>query len=97
MGKHGAVRVWFTGCQVPAARASDPRPKIRGTPDIGGGALADRHGVIRFQHRRKISSILICNTLVPIAIRTAPGSCLVIEASNHRKPGVVMSIIPLDL
>jgi hypothetical protein len=64
----------------------NPRPKIRGTPDIGGEAPADRDGVIRFQHRRKISSILICNTLVPIAIRTASGSCLVIEASKSPNP-----------
>ena len=42
-------------------------------------ALHDRDGVIKFQHRRKISSILIRNTLVPLAIRTAPGSCLGIE------------------
>jgi hypothetical protein len=52
---------------------------------------------IRFQHRRKISSILIRNTLVPIAIRTAPGSCLVTEGVKSPKIGVVMSIIPLDL
>ena len=38
-------------------------------------APADHHGVIRFQHRRKITSILIWNTLVPIAIRTTRGSC----------------------
>ena len=36
-------------------------------------------GVIRFQHRRKISSILIRNTVVPIAIRTTLGSCLAIR------------------
>src|SRR5215211_5400179 len=33
------------------------------------------HGVIRFQHRRKISSILIRDTVAPIAIRTTSGSC----------------------
>ena len=33
------------------------------------------HGVIRFQHRRKISSILIRDTVAPTAIRTASGSC----------------------
>jgi hypothetical protein len=42
---------------------------------VVGDAPADHHGVIRFQHRRKISSILIRNTLVPIAIRTTRGSC----------------------
>ena len=52
-------------------------------------------GVIRFQHRRKISSILIRNTVVPIAICTTLGSCLAIGGA--RKPGVVMSIIPLDV
>jgi hypothetical protein len=31
--------------------------------------------VIRFQHRHKISSILIRNTVVPIAIRATLGSC----------------------
>jgi hypothetical protein len=34
---------------------------------------------------------------VPIAIRTAPGSCLVTEGVKSPKIGVVMSIIPLDL
>ena len=43
---------------------------------------ARRQGVTRFQHRRKISSPLIRNTLLPVAIRTAPGSCLD-EASNQ--------------
>jgi hypothetical protein len=37
--------------------------------------LHDRHGVIGLQHWRKISSILIRNTVGPIAIRTALGSC----------------------
>jgi hypothetical protein len=46
--------------------------------------MHDRDGVIRFPHQRKISSILIRNTVVPTAVRTALGSCLVIEASNHR-------------
>jgi hypothetical protein len=41
--------------------------------------LHDRDGVIRFPHRRKISSILIRNTVVPIAIRTTLGSCLAIR------------------
>jgi putative transposase len=41
--------------------------------------LHDRDGVIRFPHRRKISSILNRNTVVPIAIRTTLGSCLAIE------------------
>jgi hypothetical protein len=60
------------------------------------GSLHDRDGVIGFPHRRKISSFLIRNTVVPIAIRTALGSCLAIE-SDHRQPGSVMSNIPLDV
>ena len=62
---------------------------------IRANEFAALDGVIRFQHRRKISSILIRNTVVPIAIRTTLGSCLAIE--GVRKPGVVMSIIPLDV
>ena len=41
--------------------------------------------VIRFQHRRKISSILIRDTVAPIAIRTTSGSCSLRDV-NHRKP-----------
>src|SRR6266516_958324 len=48
-------------------------------------ALHDRDGVIKFQHRRKISSILIRNTVVPIAIRTTLGSCLAIEGVKSPK------------
>jgi hypothetical protein len=60
--------------------------EIRGTPDIRRRApLHDRDGVIRFQHRRKISSILIRNTVVPIAIRTTLGSCLAIEGVKSPK------------
>jgi hypothetical protein len=60
--------------------------EIRGTPDIGRRApLQDRDGVIRFPHRRKISSILIRNTVVPIAIRTTLGSCLAIEGVESPK------------
>jgi hypothetical protein len=55
------------------------------------------HGVMGFQHRRKISSILIRNTVVPLAIRTTPRSCLAIEGvKSPKKSGVVVSIIPLD-
>ena len=61
-------------------------------------ALRGRHGVIRFQHLRKISSILIRNIVAPLAIRTAPGSCSLTEGRQISKnPGVVMSVIPLDL
>jgi hypothetical protein len=54
------------------------------------------HGVIEIQHRRKISSILIRDTVAPIAIRTTSGSCSLRDVKSP-KPGVVMSIIPLDL
>jgi hypothetical protein len=47
--------------------------------------LHDRDGVTRFQHRRKISSILIRNTVVPTAIRTTLGSCLAIEGVKSPK------------
>src|SRR5258708_11209844 len=47
--------------------------------------LHDRDGVIRFQHRRKISSILIRNTVVPTAIRTTLGSRLAIEGVKSPK------------
>ncbi len=74
------MRAWFTG--------GGSRQRIRGLrfaarPTLAGGAPADRHGVIRFQHRRKISSILIWNTLVPIAIRAASGSCLVSRITEN--------------
>ena len=73
-------------------------PTAASTPAGHDRAAADRHGVIRFQHRRKISSILIRNTLVPIAIRTAPGSCLVIEGVESPKiRSCLVSIIPLDV
>src|ERR1700745_3836037 len=52
---------------------------------IGAIAWAARHGVIRFQHLRKISSILIRNTVVPRAIRTTPGSCLLTEGVKSLK------------
>ena len=46
---------------------------------------AARHGVIRFQHLRKISSILIRNTVVPRAIRTTPGSRSLTEGVKSPK------------
>ena len=54
------------------------------------------HGVIRFQHPRKISSILIRDTVAPIAIRTASGSYSLTDVKSPHT-GAVMSIIPLDL
>ena len=82
--------VQFCWCRGPV---SNPRaPSV--ARSIGASAWAHAvypwmlccpHGVIRFQHRRKISSILIRNTLAPIAIRTAPGSCLAIEGVKSPK------------
>jgi len=46
---------------------------------------AARDGVTRFQHRRKISSILIRNTVVPTAVRTTSGSCLATEGVKSPK------------
>jgi len=54
------------------------------------------HGVIRFQHRRKISFILIRDTVAPIAIRTTLGS-FSLRGIKSPETGAVMSIIPLDL
>ena len=54
-----------------------------GRPLVSPGfAGSDRDVVIRLQHRRKISSTLIRNTVVPIAIRTTLGSCLAIEGDK---------------
>ena len=53
-------------------------------------------GVISFQHSRKISSILIRDTVAPIAIRTTSGSCSLRDVKSPHT-GAVMSIIPLDL
>jgi hypothetical protein len=47
--------------------------------------LHDRDGVIRFPHRRKISSTLIRNTVVPTATPTTLGSCLAIEGVKSPK------------
>jgi hypothetical protein len=48
-------------------------------------AHLNRDGVTRLQHRWKISSILIRNTVVPIATPTTLGSCLVIEGVKSPK------------
>jgi hypothetical protein len=65
------------GCtRVPAVAPTSPRPEI---PPTG------RDGVIRFQHRRKISLLLFRDTVVPIAIRMTAGRCLVIEGVKSPK------------
>src|ERR1700726_372595 len=64
----------YLGLGENAARRRQPR---RGPEPAT--PLHDRDGVTRFQHRRKISSILIRNTVVPTAIRTTLGGCLAIE------------------
>jgi hypothetical protein len=91
------ARVWFSGCKVVGHSASTSlQPQMRGMPDIGRRALHDRDAVTRFQHRRKINSILIRNTVVP----TAPHDfrkLLAHEGVKSEKPGVVMSKIPMDV
>src|SRR5258707_5451997 len=47
--------------------------------------LHDRDSVTGFQHRRRISSILIRNTVVPTAIRTTLRSCLAFEGVKSPK------------
>jgi hypothetical protein len=99
----------FHGRNLPARMRQNPQNTLskirsfvsvegsrrRSCPTLGGEPGAGRDGVIRFQHRRKICSILIRNTVVPIAIRTALTSYLTNEVTA--KPGVVMSNIPLDV
>jgi hypothetical protein len=70
---------------LPAAPANESVAEIHARPTLGGEPLHGRDGVIRFQHRRKISSILIRNTVVPIAIHTTSGSCLAIEGVKSTK------------
>src|ERR1700730_10333537 len=81
--------------QLANKSGADPLSLKGAIRHLAGEPLHDREGVIRFPPRRKISSTLIRNTVVPIAIRPALRSCLAIEASNHRQPGAVMSNIPL--
>src|ERR1019366_1202494 len=66
--------IFRTGCSQGIGRGPEPV-----TP------LHDRDGVIRFPHGRKISSILIRNTVVPIATRTTLGSWLAIECVKSPK------------
>src|SRR3984893_1625934 len=42
-------------------------------------------GVTRIQHRRKISPLLVRDTVVPIAIRATAGRCLAIEGVKSPK------------
>ena len=76
-----AARCEASGWLAPTS----PRPEIRGTPAIGRRNPPGRDGVIRFQHRRKIGSLLIRNTVAPLANRTTSRSCLVIERANLPK------------
>ena len=57
---------------------------------MGAHALYPRvlccpHGVIRFQHQRKISSILVRDTVAPIAIRTTSGSCSLRDVNTENR------------
>jgi hypothetical protein len=59
--------------------------------------LRDLNGVISFQHPKKISFLLIRNTVAPTAIRAALGSYSAIEDVKSPKAELDMSIIPLDI
>jgi hypothetical protein len=81
------VENWLPTCSLPSPSPQRPLVRaasVRRLATAKSARTIRRYGVIRFQHRRKISSILIQNTLAPIAIRTAPGSCLVIEGVKPR-------------
>ena len=87
---------------APNRAYADPEKAARKLIEIANSVEAVQDGrifieLVNTPHRPKISSILIRNTVAPIATPTTLGSCLAIEASNHRKPGVVMSTIPLDV
>jgi hypothetical protein len=73
------VSLGVAGCMGRSIGASEVcSPQILGTPRHWAESPLHRDGVIGFRHKRKISSILIRNTVVPIATRTALGSCLAI-------------------
>src|ERR1700749_1409822 len=68
------ARLLFEGDGVRRARAVTGRPirahdsaalRYAARPTLGGEPPHDRDGVIRLQRRRKISSTLIRNTVVP--------------------------------
>jgi hypothetical protein len=91
--KKEGMRRWD---QFPARFRSASRVKARDVDmttrrefaPSGDQAVSPWHehdSVIRFQHRRKISSILIRNTVVPLAIRTTSGSCLATEVVKSSK------------
>jgi hypothetical protein len=82
------VRPAAAGYHVPAGQHSRALFLLR--------VLCRRRGVIRFQHRWKINSILIRKTVAPIAVRTTSGRCS-LKGVKSPTTGAVMSIIPLDL
>jgi len=67
--KRFVQRIYFVGVPVQV------RLSGAGMAASGAEPLHDRDGVIGFPHWQKISSILICNTVVPIATRAALESC----------------------
>jgi hypothetical protein len=84
------VRVEFAGCQVSGLNESGRLALKRGGP-------ARPHGVIKFQHRRKISCGSYSEHTCAHSRPHDPRKLLAIEGAwIYRKPGVVMSIIPLD-
>jgi len=82
------LRLDFVKVQLPPQPAGVRWPAAGGCASgaIVAGAEAAHSGVIRYQHPRKISSVLIRNTVGPNANRTTPRTCLVIEGVNRRKP-----------
>src|SRR5258705_9142797 len=73
---------------------ANPRPKIRGTPDVGGGSPCRPPWCDQIPTPAE-------NQLYPYlehtcAHRHSRGFGKLFGESNHRKPAVVMSIIPLD-
>ena len=67
--------------RTPGLAVRDLRYAAR--PDIRRETLHGRDGVIRFQHWRKISSLLIRDTVAPIANRTTSGSCLAMRITEN--------------
>jgi hypothetical protein len=76
------VRVDLRAVRMPAARVSE---SVASDTPYARHWQVGRHGVIGFQHRRKINPILFPNTLAPTVIRTVPRNYLVIEGVKSQK------------
>jgi hypothetical protein len=84
--------------RVPArAPECEPPPESEsGRPALERGGPARPHGVIRFQHRRKINCGSYSEHTCAHSRPHDPRKLSVIERLELLKPGVVMSIIPLE-